>query len=81
MAKHIVKKGETLSGIASKYKTTALKIKQANSIIKDVNKISVGWVLDIPTGSKNYEAIGKQFEICLNDIKKLASYKKLISML
>ena len=38
---YIVKKGDTLSGIAKKYKTTVAKLKKANDI-KDVNKIYVG---------------------------------------
>ena len=38
---HVVKKGETLSGIAKQYKTTVAKLVKANGI-KDKNKIYVG---------------------------------------
>ena len=43
---YTVKKGDTLSGIAKKYKTTVAKLKKLNDI-KDVNKIYVGQVLKI----------------------------------
>lgn len=39
---HIVKKGEILSKIASRYGTTANKIASLNSSIKDINKIYAG---------------------------------------
>ena len=38
---YIVKSGDTLSGIAKKYKTTVKKLAELNKI-KDVNKIYVG---------------------------------------
>lgn len=43
---HIVKSGETLSGIAKKYKTTVAKLAKANNI-KDVNLIYVGQKLKV----------------------------------
>ena len=43
---YTVKKGDTLSGIAKKYKTTVNKLKKANNI-KDVNKIYIGQVIKI----------------------------------
>ena len=44
---HTVKKGDTLTSIAKKYKTTIAKIMKANPIIKDKNKINVGWKLKV----------------------------------
>ena len=79
MNKYIVKKGDTLSAIAKAHNTTVSKIAKANAIA-DVNKIVVGQLLTIPE-AKSYDAIGKQFEKCLEDIENLASYKKLISMM
>lgn len=78
-----VQKGDTLSGIANRYGTTVSAIQKANSsLIKDVNKISVGWSLTIPTANvKDYNAIGKQVEKCLSDIKNLDSYNSLIKLL
>jgi len=46
--KHTVAKGETLSKIAARYDTTVDAICKLNPIITNPNKISVGWVLDIP---------------------------------
>ena len=81
--KYTVKKGDTLSSIALKYGTTTAKIKTANSTIKDINKIYVGQIIEVPTTSatKNYAEIGKQLEKCLKDIENLSSFKKLVSML
>lgn len=88
--KYTVVKGDTLSKIAQKHKTTVVAIQNANKAkIKNVNKISVGWVLNIPVSepsesvakpSKDYEAIGKQYETALRDVRNLASVKKLFSM-
>jgi LysM repeat protein len=44
--KYTVKKGDTLSSIAKKYKTTVAKLVKANGI-KEPNKIYVGQVLTI----------------------------------
>ena len=84
---YTVKKGDTLSAIAAKHKTTVDAIKKANpDKIKNVNVIQVGWVLKIPVPNtskpaKDYNAIGKQYETALNDVQKLPSVKKLLSML
>lgn len=43
---YTVKKGDTLTAIAKKYKTTVAKLKKINGI-KDVNKIFVGQVLKV----------------------------------
>lgn len=81
--KYTVKKGDTVSGIAQRYNTTTSKIKAVNPNIKDINKIYVGQVIEVPTAttSKNYAEIGKQLEKCLKDIESLPSVKKLASML
>ncbi len=50
---HKVKKGETLSQIASNYGVTVESIKQSNGI-KDPNKIRLGQKLDIPAGQKAF---------------------------
>ncbi len=85
MAIHKVQKGETLSGIAKKYRTTVSAIQKANSsLIKNVNIIQVGWSLTIPTSTpstKNYEKIGKQVEKVVQDINNLDSFKSLLAML
>lgn len=39
---HTVKRGDTMSGIAVKYKTTLAKLDKLNPQIKNLNKISVG---------------------------------------
>ena len=90
---YTVKKGDTLSGIAAKYKTTVNAIQKANpDKIKNVNVIQVGWVLKIPvsntskpsvtaTPSKDYAAIGKQYETALKDVQNLPSVKKLLDMM
>lgn len=82
MATYKVKKGDTLSKIAEKYGTTVTRLASINQIA-NVNKISVGQVLVLPSGSntKDYVAIGKQVEKCLSDIEKLDSVRKLATML
>lgn len=81
MTFYIVKKGDTLSKIAIQHKTTVTAIQKANpTLIKNVNTLQIGWKLKIPK-NKDYSAIGKQVEICLNDIKNLPSYKKLKTLL
>ena len=80
MLKYTVKKGDTLSAIARKYNTTVSAIQKANaSLIKEVNKIEIGWVIVIPE-QYDYEAIGKQFVQCMKDIDNLSSIEKLFNM-
>lgn len=83
--KYTIKKGDTLSKIATTHKTSVAEIQKANAtLIKDVNKISVGWVIEIPVSEpseKGYETIGRQVEQCLKDIQKLPSYIKLKNLL
>lgn len=45
---YTIQKGDTLSGIAKKYKTTVQELQRLNpTIIKDVNKIGVGWKIKV----------------------------------
>lgn len=52
---HKIKSGETLSGIANRYKTTVTKIKQANGLKN--NNIRAGASLRIPTGEMQPQKI------------------------
>lgn len=81
--KYTIKAGDTLSKIAIKYQTTVTAIKNANpTIIKDVNKIRAGAVIEIPIASQtNYQDIGKQLVKCLKDVEDLPSVKTLKQML
>lgn len=89
MATYTVKSGDTLTKIANKYNTSVSAIQKANSsLIKDVNKIMVGWVLTIPTTTNNVTSttdknalIGKQVVKVLADIKNLQSYNELLKLL
>lgn len=82
MATYKVKKGDTLSKIAEKFGTTVTRLAAINQIA-NVNKISVGQILRLPSGSndKNYEAIGKHMEVCLSDIENLPSFQRLLKMI
>lgn len=45
---YMVQKGDTLSGIAKKYNTTVATLQKLNAnLIKDINKIGVGWKLRV----------------------------------
>ncbi|SOB78223.1 LysM domain-containing protein [Marinobacter sp. LV10R510-11A] len=52
MQQHKVQAGETLSGIASRYKVSLGAIKAENPIIEDVNHIETGWNLLVPTAAE-----------------------------
>lgn len=52
---HKIKSGETLSGIAQRYKTTVTKIRQANGLRN--NNIRAGASLKIPTGEMELQKI------------------------
>lgn len=82
---YTVQKGDTLSKIANKFRTTVEAIRKSNAeTVKDVNVIGVGWVLKIPVSEgseKPYEEIGRAFEKCWNDVENLDSYKKLMELL
>lgn len=78
---YTIQSGDTLSKIAVKYSTTVSAIQKANAdLIKDVNNIKVGWVINIPS-NKDYAKIGKQFDKCISDIKNLQSYKDLVKLI
>ncbi|MGR9117580.1 MAG: N-acetylmuramoyl-L-alanine amidase family protein, partial [Gammaproteobacteria bacterium] len=47
--KHVISRGETLSGIAQQYGVSMRKIKSANAMSS--NQVRIGQVLDIPTDS------------------------------
>lgn len=81
--KYTVKKGDTLSKIAKQYNTTVAKIQKANAkIIKDVNKIKIGMVLDIPTPTKNkYNELLNAVEKCVKKVEKLKEFKKVCELL
>lgn len=75
---HTVQKNETLSKIATKYNTTVSAIQKANAkLIKDVNKIQVGWKLEIPETDSTKD----QIRAVLKDIQGLPSFKKLHEMI
>lgn len=79
---HIVAKGETLSKIATKYHTTTTVLHKANSnLIKDINKLQIGWKLTIPNSSEHSESFKTQFQRALKDIRNLESVKKLNNMI
>lgn len=83
MATYTVKKGDTLSGIATRYDTSVSALVSANGI-KNPNVIHVGQVIQIPakkTPTKDYAAIFKQAEKVMEDVEKLDSYKTLLSLL
>lgn len=90
MTTYKIKSGDNLTKIAQKFGTTVSAIQKANPTkIKNVNVIVAGDTINIPTVSKapttskgkDYNAIGKQVEVCLKDIENLPSFKKLNSML
>lgn len=83
MSAYEIKKGDTLSKIAKSHGVTVATIQHVNkNLIKDPNKISVGWVIHIPDGKdKDYSAIGRKVEECLRDIEELDSFKELERLL
>lgn len=76
---YTVKKGDTLSKIAKLHNTTVKKLQESNpSLISDVNKISVGWVLNIPlVVTPNRCSLCEAYHKALLDIKNLKSVKEL----
>ncbi len=82
MKTYKVKAGDTLSKIAKTYGTTVQAIQAANEDkIRDVHVIQIGWELTIPNRSKDFEAIGRQFDVALKDVQNLPSVKKLCELL
>lgn len=75
---HTVQKNETLSKIATRYGVSVTAIQKVNTkLIKDINKIQVGWKLVIPEKDNTKE----QLKTVLKDIQSLPSFKKLNEML
>jgi len=75
-----VKKGDTLTAIATRYNTTVKKLQELNpSLIKNVNKISVGWVLKVPANTQTTKSCKtcEALKTALNDIENLQSVKAL----
>lgn len=72
-----VKKGDTLSAIAKKYKTTVAELASANGI-KNPNKISVGKVLTIPVKETD---VKKALDDCLDAIEALPEFKVLTELM
>lgn len=56
---HVVKKGETLSGISARYGVSIDEIMNANKFLKNPNKIYIGDRLTIPTKSQPQNIKGK----------------------
>lgn len=56
MPQHKVQSGETLSGIASRYKVSPDAIQAENPIIKDANHIEAGWNLTVPESTAKQDA-------------------------
>lgn len=84
MTTYTVKKGDTLSKIAKRFNTTVEKLQKSNpSLISDVNKISVGWVLNISTQTETPIRCEQceVFKQALLDINKLESVRKFSSMM
>ena len=79
METYIIKKGDTLSAIARKYKTTVKALAAANEI-KNVSLINVGQVIQIP-GGKDYSKLGKAVNDCLTAIEQLPEYQEVMKLL
>lgn len=78
---YTVKKGDTLSAIAKAHNTTVIQICADNGI-KNANRISVGQKLKIKdTPTKDYTAIGKACEKCIDSISNLPEFKELEKLL
>lgn len=83
ITKYTVKKGDTLSQIASMYNTSVDDIVRLNSCIQNPNKIKEGWELIISSPMRYYTVkkgetlskIGKDMKIPWQDIAKLNGIK------
>lgn len=74
---YIVKKGDTLSGIAKVFNTTVENLVENNDI-KDPDMIYVGQVIIVPDKNDN---VGKCLKECLSAIETLPEFKTLVKLL
>ena len=94
MATYTVKKGDTLSAIAKKYKTTVHVLMSINKNISNANIIRVGQVINLPTpatveqenattkpAEKDPAAIGRAFNACVGAVEKLPEFIALENLL
>lgn len=94
MATYTVKKGDTLSAIANKYKTTVHVLMSINKNISNANVIRVGQVINLPTPvtgkpeapttkpvEKDLAAIGRAFNACIAAVEKLPEFIVLENLL
>lgn len=82
MAVYKVQAGDTLGKIAKKFNTTVSAIQIANrTLIKNVNDIKVGWVLNIPEGCVADTKFKKALNSCLDAIENLPEFQNLLKLL
>lgn len=89
MATYTVKKGDTLSAIAKKHKTTVHVLMSINKNISNANIIRVGQVINLPTPAtvepkpveKDPAAIGRAFNACVAAVEKLPEFIALENLL
>ena len=95
MINYKVKALDNLTKIAKKYNVTVNEIVQANKeLIKDPNKIKVGWVLNIPTQEDTkpepapettpnppYKKIGRKALAIIEKIEAMPEYKELMELM
>lgn len=77
MKTHVVKPGDTLSGLAKKYGTTVQAIAELNNI-KHVNLIYDGTTLKIPEGPTPGSSLIDLVEKVLMDVENLPSFQELM---
>ena len=74
---YVVKSGDTLYAIASKYGTTVSNLKNINNLVS--NNLSIGQKLIIPSSSNNYTvksgdtlySIANKYNTTVNEIKSI----------
>lgn len=77
-----IKQGDTLTKIAKENNTTVSAIQLANStLIKDVNKIQVGWVITIPDSYITDTKIKNALTKCLDAIERLPEFQNLLKLM
>lgn len=72
---HTVRKGDTLSGVALRFRTTVKSLKGLNNIGRR-NRIYIGQVLRLPTGKSRRQPSVRMAKLGSNNVRvKLVSYK------